>query len=91
MVRKVAVTLDPQAVAELDRLVEAGRFPNRSRAIQSAVDLLSERESRTRLARELAKLDPEEEKQLADEGLSDEAWPGAGRTSAGSDSESRDF
>jgi Arc/MetJ-type ribon-helix-helix transcriptional regulator len=75
MVRKVAITLDQRAVAEIDRLVEAGRFPSRSRAIQSAVDLLSERESRTRLARELAKLDPEEEKQLAEEGLSDEAWP----------------
>lgn len=72
--RKVAVTLDQKAVADLDRLVEAGRYPSRSRAIQSAVDLLAERESRTRLARELSKLDPEEEKRLAEEGLSD-AWP----------------
>ncbi|MEI9815357.1 MAG: ribbon-helix-helix domain-containing protein [Acidobacteriota bacterium] len=74
MMRKVAVTLDQKAVADLDRLVEAGRYPSRSRAIQSAVDLLAERESRTRLARELSKLDPEEEKRLAEEGLSD-AWP----------------
>jgi Arc/MetJ-type ribon-helix-helix transcriptional regulator len=75
MVCKVAVTLERKAVADLDRLVEEGRFPNRSRAIQSAVDLLAEREIRTRLARELAKLDPEEEKKLAEEGLTDAAWP----------------
>jgi hypothetical protein len=49
--------------------------PNRSRALQSAVDLLSEREKRTRLVRELAKLDPKHEKRLAEEGLGDNAWP----------------
>ena len=49
--------------------------PNRSRALQSAVDLLSEREKRTRLARELAKIDPKEEMQLAEQGLGDQAWP----------------
>lgn len=65
MVGKVAVTLDQRSLAGLDRMVQEGRFPNRSRAIQSAVDLLSERETRTRLARELANRDPEEEKQLA--------------------------
>lgn len=57
----------------LDRLVREGRFPNRSRALQAAVDLLSEREKRARLARELAKLDPDEEKWLAEEGLA-EKW-----------------
>lgn len=74
MVCRVAVTLDRKAVADLDRMVEEGRFPNRSRAIRSAVDLLAERESRTRLARELGKLNPQEEKRLAEEGLTD-AWP----------------
>jgi hypothetical protein len=34
-----------------------------------------EREKRTRLARELAKLDPKEERQLAEERLGDEPWP----------------
>lgn len=72
--QKIAVTLDRSAVADLDRWVKEGRYPNRSRALQSAVNLLSEREKRTRLARELAKLDPQEEKQLAEEGLGD-AWP----------------
>lgn len=74
VVQKIAVTLDRSAVADLDRWVKEGRYPNRSRALQSAVNLLSEREKRTRLARELAKLDPQEEKQLAEEGLGD-AWP----------------
>ena len=74
MVRKIAVTLDRKTVADLDRWVKEGRYPNRSRALQSAVNLLSERERRTRLARELAKLDPQEERRLAEEGLGD-AWP----------------
>ena len=73
VVQKIAVTLDRKAVADLDRWVQEGKYPNRSRALQSAVNLLSEREKRTRLARELAKLDPQEEKQLAEEGLGD-AW-----------------
>jgi Arc/MetJ-type ribon-helix-helix transcriptional regulator len=74
VVQKIAVTLDRRTVADLDRWVHEGKYPNRSRALQSAVNLLSEREKRTRLMRELAKLDPQEEKQLADEGLGD-AWP----------------
>jgi Arc/MetJ-type ribon-helix-helix transcriptional regulator len=74
VVQKIAVTLDRKTVADLDRWVREGKYPNRSRALQSAVDMLSERDKRTRLARELAKLDPNEEKQLADEGLG-EKWP----------------
>ena len=76
VVQKIAVTLDQKTVEDLDRWVKQGRYPNRSRALQSAVDLLSEREKRSRLARELAKLNPREEKRLAEEGLGDRAWPG---------------
>jgi Arc/MetJ-type ribon-helix-helix transcriptional regulator len=75
MVQKIAVTLDQSAVADLDRWVREGKYPNRSRALQSAVNLLSEREKRTRLARELAKIDPQEERQLAEQGIGDGAWP----------------
>lgn len=75
MVRKIAVTLDHKTVADLDRWVREGRYPNRSRALQSAVDLLIEREKRNRLARELAKLHRAEEQRLAEEGLGDESWP----------------
>jgi Arc/MetJ-type ribon-helix-helix transcriptional regulator len=71
---KIAVTLDRRAVADLDRRVKEGQHPNRSRAPQSAVNPLSRREKRTRLARELAKLDPQEEIRLAEEGLGD-SWP----------------
>ena len=75
VVQKIAVTLDRRTVADLDRWVSEGRYPNRSRALQSAVNLLTERERRTRLARELAKLDPRAEKQMAEQGLGDGAWP----------------
>jgi Arc/MetJ-type ribon-helix-helix transcriptional regulator len=75
VVQKIAVTLDKRTVADLDRWVSEGKYPNRSRALQSAVNLLSEREKRTRLARELAKIDPQEEKHLAEQGLGDSVWP----------------
>ena len=75
MVAKIAVTLEQKTVADLDRWVREGRYPNRSRALQSAVDMLSEREKRSRLARELAKLSPVEEKRMAEEGLGDCSWP----------------
>jgi Arc/MetJ-type ribon-helix-helix transcriptional regulator len=74
-VRKIAVTPNPATVADLDRWVREGRYPNRSRALESAVGALAEREKRTRLAQELSKLDRVEEIRLADEGLGDESWP----------------
>ena len=43
--------------------------PKRRRMLRSAVDMLSKREKRSRLARELAKLDPAAEKRMAEEGL----------------------
>lgn len=75
MVRKIAVTLDEGTVADLDRWVREGKYRNRSRALQSAADLLAERDRGSRLTRELAKIDPTEEKALAEEGLGAESWP----------------
>jgi Arc/MetJ-type ribon-helix-helix transcriptional regulator len=75
MMHKIAVTLESKSVADLDRWVREGRYPNRSRALQSAVDLLVERDKRSRLVRELKKLDPSEEQRLAEEGLGDNSWP----------------
>ncbi len=73
---KIAITLDVELVEELDRLVAAGRFPSRSRAIQEAVQEKLARLRHGRLAREAAKLDRETEQRLADEGLTgDAAWP----------------
>ena len=52
-------------------------FPNRSRAVQTAVAEKLARMGRNRLAEECAKLDPAYEQALADEGLSQELdnWP----------------
>jgi metal-responsive CopG/Arc/MetJ family transcriptional regulator len=74
---KLAITLDGGTVARIDRLVKARVFPNRSRAIEQAVEEKLERLERTRLARESAKLDPAEERELAEEGISEELseWP----------------
>jgi metal-responsive CopG/Arc/MetJ family transcriptional regulator len=75
--RKVAVTLSAELLEELDALVAERRFPNRSRAVETALAEKLERLSHTRLAREAAKLDPIEEKALAEEGMGIElaAWP----------------
>lgn len=71
MVQKLAISLDKRAVENLDRWVREGKYPNRSRALQAAVDLLTERENRARLARELSKLDHKKEQHMAEEGLGD--------------------
>ena len=74
---KIGVSLDKTTLQKLDRLVVAEVFPNRSRAIESAVTEKLQRLDRTRLARECAKLDPHFEKALAEEGLSNDVieWP----------------
>jgi Arc/MetJ-type ribon-helix-helix transcriptional regulator len=74
---KIAITLDEASVGELDRLVSEHRFPNRSLAIQEAVDEKLGRLSRDRLAHECAKLDPDHERALAEEGMGGELakWP----------------
>jgi metal-responsive CopG/Arc/MetJ family transcriptional regulator len=74
---KLAVTLDADLVEELDHLVAERQFPNRSQAIEIAVAEKLQRVSKTRLAREAAKLDPKEERALAEEGLagSRDTWP----------------
>jgi Arc/MetJ-type ribon-helix-helix transcriptional regulator len=74
---KIAISLDKTTVERLDRLVEKGVYPSRSRAIQEAVDERLIRMSRDRLARECAKLDPEYEASMAEEGMNSEVeqWP----------------
>lgn len=74
---KVAVTLDEKILLEVDRLVTRRVFPNRSKAIEEAVQEKLDRLSHGRLARECAKLDPQLEKALAEEGMSVELdqWP----------------
>jgi metal-responsive CopG/Arc/MetJ family transcriptional regulator len=74
---KVAITIDPNVLDELDRLVDAHLFPNRSLAIQEAVREKLERLAHGRLAQECAKLDPAFEMALAEEGMSEDVgqWP----------------
>ncbi len=73
---KVAITLDEKALLEIDQLVRQGTFPNRSKAIESAVIERLRRERRSRLARESGKLDKLEEQAMAEEGMAGEGeWP----------------
>ncbi|HEV2722745.1 MAG TPA: ribbon-helix-helix domain-containing protein [Thermoanaerobaculia bacterium] len=73
---KIAITVDEDALAEVDRLVRAGVFPNRSQAVESALKERLERLRHSRLAREAAKLDAAEEQALAEEGFAGEGeWP----------------
>jgi Arc/MetJ-type ribon-helix-helix transcriptional regulator len=66
---KLVITMKPKLLAQIDRWVAAGRYPNRSRAIQAAVREKAERARRRRLAEEAGKLNPREERALAEEGL----------------------
>jgi len=74
---KVAVTVDAALLDRVDELVHKRRFANRSQAVERALAETLERLARTRLARECAKLDPREEKALAEEGLAGslDTWP----------------
>ena len=74
---KIAISLDEGTVKRLDRLVRNRVFPSRSKVIQDAVEEKLKKLRKGRLARECAKLNPEFEKALAEEGLSAEAdqWP----------------
>ncbi len=74
---KIAITLNQNTLERLDRLVRNHVFPNRSRAIQGAVQEKLERMERSRLARECAKLDPDFEKAMAEEALPEglSEWP----------------
>lgn len=73
---KIAITVDEQALAEIDRLVRQGVYPNRSKAFEDALHDRLAQIQRSRLARECAKLDRAEEQALADEGyLGEGEWP----------------
>ena len=74
---KVAISLDGQTLERLDQLVKAQVFPNRSQAIQLAIDEKLARMDKSRLARECAKAIPAHEKAIAEESMSWELaeWP----------------
>src|SRR5258708_22890198 len=68
---KVALTLDADLLDQVDELVAKQKFRNRSQAVEAALSDKLHRLARTRLAREVAKLNPAEEKRVADEGITD--------------------
>ena len=74
---KVAISIDKDLLAELDRFVEKKAFSSRSQAIQVSVAEKLSRMRRRRLAEECAKLDPALEKAIAEEGMAGElaSWP----------------
>ena len=74
---KIAISIDEQVLARLDRLVKTHIFPNRSKAIQAAVQEKLEQVEHGRLARECAKLDQKFEMAMAEEGFTAELdeWP----------------
>jgi len=77
-VSKIAITIDNALLKEIDLLVKSNLFPNRSRAIQEAVKDKLKQLRKTRLAQECAKLDPDFEQNMAEEGFSIGLgeWPG---------------
>jgi len=73
---KIAVSLDPDALREVDELVKRGLFPSRSRLIQDALGEKLRRIRHVRLAEECAKLDKAAEQSAAEASFSGEApWP----------------
>jgi Arc/MetJ-type ribon-helix-helix transcriptional regulator len=71
-VAKVAVSIDQNLLAELDCLVAKQVFSSRSQAVQAAVREKVARLKRCRLAEECAKMDPQFEKSMAEEGMAGE-------------------
>ena len=74
---KIAITIDESTLHRLDRLVKDRVFPNRSKAIQDAVEQKLKKLEQNRLARECEKLDPALERAMAEKGMGEELeqWP----------------
>ncbi|MBN1804989.1 MAG: ribbon-helix-helix protein, CopG family [Sedimentisphaerales bacterium] len=74
---KIAITIDDGIVGQIDSLVRKKAYPNRSQAIEEAVKEKLIRLERSRLAREVSKLDPDFERSMAEEGLTEDnaEWP----------------
>lgn len=73
---KIAISIDPNDLRELDELVERGAGASRSKLIQDAVREKLQRLKRVSLAEECARLEPAVERAEAEQWLSGEAaWP----------------
>ena len=69
MKSKIVISLDEEIVKQLDDLIMLQSTKYRSQAIEEAMLEKLDRLNRKRLARECAKLDPVEERELAEEGF----------------------
>lgn len=76
-VAKITISIDQNLLNRVDRLVKSRVFPNRSQAVQVAIQEKIARLDKTRLAKECSKLDQAFEQALAEEGLATEVaeWP----------------
>lgn len=76
-VAKVTVSIESDVLKQLDRLVTERVFPNRSQAVDTAVKEKIARLNKSRLARACELLDPEEERAIAEIGVSTDLaeWP----------------
>ena len=74
---KIAITIEKKTLTRLDRLVRERIFPNRSKAIQQALEEKINNLEKDKLSQECKKLDPQEEMKLAEEGfaLEKDQWP----------------
>jgi metal-responsive CopG/Arc/MetJ family transcriptional regulator len=74
---KIAITIEKKTLTRLDRLVRERVFPNRSKAIQQALEEKINNLEKDKLTLECEKLDPQEEMRLAEEGfaLEKDQWP----------------
>ncbi len=74
---KITISLSQEVLQTLDQLVQSRTFSSRSQFIQVALQEKLGRLKRTRLVRECAKLDIQEEQAMADVGLAldMESWP----------------
>ena len=67
----IRVSIDALLLERIDRLVRTGRFRRRSEFIQLAIEEKLTRFRRDRLAAECAKLDPDEERAMAEERMTE--------------------
>jgi len=76
-VSKIAITVDEKILKKIDLMVQSRVYPNRSKAIQDAIEDKLLRLEKTRLAQECAKLDPEIEQRFAEESfpIGKNEWP----------------
>lgn len=73
---KIAISIDPEDLLQVDDLVRRGVAASRSQLIQRVVHEELARLNRTRLAQECAKLDPEAERAEAESWFPSESpWP----------------